>query len=195
MTSDGAPKVSALPAEGARTARVATIAELYQKHWAELVRFVSRTFGPGPPEPEDAAQAAFEHYAALLHPEEIDSPRAFLYRTARNYVLDQKRRLKVRARFAASADAEEFTGSRDELDAERVLSAKERLAILEATIRNMEPRMQEVFVLNRIHELSYAEISRRKRIAQTVCKRLVARGLLICERALLDAEKDRSGAS
>lgn len=188
MTGDGSPKHALESVEQARAAHAPKLAELYQKHWAELVRFVMRTFGPGPPEPEDAAQAAFEHFAALLHPEEVESPRAFLYRTARNYVLDQKRRLKVRARFAKSADVEEFTGSRDDLDAERVLSAKERLAILEATIRTMEPRMQEVFILHRIHEMSYAEISRRKRIAQTVCKRLVARALLKCERALQDAE-------
>jgi RNA polymerase sigma factor (sigma-70 family) len=165
------------------------LAELYQLHRSEIVRFVRRTFGDGPPDPEDAAQAAFEHYAGLLQPDAVDNARAFLYRSARNFVLDFKRRAKVRARFAGSADSAEYGNSRDELDAERVLSAKERLAILEAAIKGMQPHLREVFVLNRIHELSHAEIARRKRISQTQSKKLVALGLKICERALRQAER------
>jgi RNA polymerase sigma factor (sigma-70 family) len=189
--SDGAPKPMRAPdkATAADKREISgALTDLYHKHWAELVRFVARTFGPGPPEPEDAAQAAFEHYAALAKPEEVDNARAFLYRSARNFVLDQKRRMKVRARYAASADAEEIASAQDDLDAERVLAARDRLRLLEVAIRNMDPHLREVFILHRIHELSYAEISRRKRISQTQAKKLVAKSLLICERAINDAE-------
>lgn len=177
--SRGAPK-----AEGGE--RV-DLSELYRLYRIELVRFVLRTFGEGPPDPEDAAQAAFEHYAALAQPNLIGNPRAFLYRSARNYVIDQKRRMKVRARFAKSADAEQIVGSTDELHAERVLDARERLSILNAAIRNLEPRLRDALILSRIHELSYAEVARRTRTSETQAKRLVALAVQACQRALREA--------
>jgi RNA polymerase sigma-70 factor (ECF subfamily) len=81
----------------------------------------------------------------------------------------------------------------DDRDAERVLSARERLSIVQQTIQDMEPRRRTVFVLNRIHELSYAEISRRLRLPETTVKRLVAAAIVDCERRLracgLDGEE------
>lgn len=178
------------PAAQAPEAARRDLSELYRLHWLELVRFIARTFGPGPPEPEDAAQAAFEHYAALPRPGLVGNPRAFLYRSARNHVLDQKRRRKVRARFALSADAEQFARATDELHAERVLSAKERLTILSAAIRSLEPRLRDVLILRRIHELSFKEVARRKGISETQAKRLVGMAVLACERALREADSD-----
>jgi RNA polymerase sigma factor (sigma-70 family) len=195
--TDLASKTPPRPADAKGAARPLShdarrdLGELYRLYCAELVRFVTRTFGPGPPDPEDAAQAAFEHYAALDDSSIVYSPRAFLYRSARNFVLDQKRRMKVRARFAKGGEVSDFAELTDDLDAERVLDAKERLAILNEAIQQMEPRLREVFILNRIHELSHAEISRRKRISETQSKRLVALAMIICERALKKAERHR----
>jgi RNA polymerase sigma-70 factor (ECF subfamily) len=165
-----------------------SLADLYRRHWAELVRFVARSFGPGPPEPEDVAQAAFAQYGALEKTESVGNPRAFLYRSARNFAVDQKRRMNVRARFAASADAAHLYESADELDAERVLGAKERLRILDRAVRGLEPRARQALVLHRIHDLSYAEIARQTGMSQTQVKRLVALALLACERALREAD-------
>lgn len=186
--SKGAERESPLSHDARRD-----LSELYRLFWAELVRFVTRTFGPGPPDPEDAAQAAFEHYAALADPSIVSSPRAFLYRSARNFVLDQKRRMKVRARFARSSELCDVGELMDDRDAERVLAAKERLAILNEAVQQMEPRLREVFILNRIHELSHAEIARRKRISETQSKRLVALAMVLCERALKKVERRRRG--
>ena len=72
----------------------------------------------------------------------------------------------------------------DDHDAERVLSAKQRLLIVERAIRAMEPKRRAVFVLNRVHELSYAEISRRVGVPETTVKRLVAAAIVACERSL-----------
>jgi RNA polymerase sigma factor (sigma-70 family) len=172
----------------------ASLAELYQRHWDELVRYVARTFGGGQPDPEDAAQAAFAQYAALSQPGAIENPRAFLFRSAHNFVIDQRRRAVVRTRFADTPDAAFIVQTTDEMDAERVLSAKERLRILDEAIRTLQPQQREVLILNRIHELSYAEIARRKGISQTQAKRLVALALVACQRALRKADTaDKKG--
>jgi RNA polymerase sigma factor (sigma-70 family) len=157
---------------------------LYERHYAELLRYVRRTFGRGPPEPEDAVQAAFAHYAALLQPDVIDNPRAFLYRAVRNLVIDQRRRALVRRRAAERGEIAILRHCADELDGERVLEGKERLRLLEATIHGMSPRLRDALLLYRIKELTFAEIARTLRISETEAKRSVSKALLICTRAL-----------
>lgn len=162
------------------------LTELYRRHWRELCRYVASAFGAGPPDPEDVAQAAFAQYAALpAH--SVGQPRAFLYRSARNFVIDHHRKNVVRVRFAKDALSNPETAV-DDLHAERVLSSRQRLAIIETTIRNMEPRQRTVFIMNRIHELSFAEIARRTSIPESTVKRLVGVALIACERALRLAE-------
>ena len=164
--------------------RETPLAELYRRHLSELTRYIARTFGAGPPDPEDVVQEAFAQFAALENPHAVENPRAFLYRSAHNLVVDHHRRRLVRNRFAREQAPAAGAETSDDRDAERVLSARQRLSIVERAIRDMEPRRRTVFVLNRIHELSYAEISRRLRMPETTVKRLVAAAIVECERSL-----------
>lgn len=189
---------SQAPAEIAAAAMTAdrrrALDVLFQRHWIEIVAYVARAFGQGPPDPEDAAQSAFAQYAALAEPERILNPRAFLYRSAGNFVLDFKRRAKTRVRFEASAEAEILMGGANELTPERVLSAKERARILEHAVLALKPRHREALLLNRIHGMSYAEIARRKGVSETEARRLVAVAVRSCDKALLAAEIERRPA-
>jgi RNA polymerase sigma-70 factor (ECF subfamily) len=164
--------------------RETPLAELYSRHLSELTRYIAKTFGAGPPEPEDVVQEAFAQFAALENPHAVENPRAFLYRSAHNLVVDHHRRHLVRNRFAREQASTTAAETSDDRDAERVSSARQRLSIVERAIRDMEPRRRTVFVLNRIHELSYAEISRRLRMPETTVKRLVAGAIVECERSL-----------
>jgi len=174
----------AMPAPVVARRRDGALAELYRKHLGELTRYITRTFGAGPPDPEDVAQEAFTQFVALENPQAVENPRAFLYRSAHNLAVDHHRRHTVRNRFAREQAPAAEAEISDDRDAERVLSAKQRLSIVEQAIRDMEPRRRTVFVLNRIHELSYAEISRRLRMPETTVKRLVAAAIVECERSL-----------
>ena len=161
---------------------------LYRAYKDRLRRYVARSFGAGPPDPEDVVQVAFEKFVAHEDRGSIANPEAFLATSARNYVLDQRRRLKVRA---DHADGERILGADcDDFDAERVVSAKERWGILERAIQDMDPRRQEILIMNRIHGLSYAEIARRLHCSPTLVKTLAAQALVICERALREADSE-----
>lgn len=168
---------------------------LFQRHWREIVAYVARAFGQGPPDPEDAAQSAFAQFAALSEPERILNARAFLYRSAGNFVLDFKRRARVRARFAASPEGEILMGGSNELTPERVISAKERALILEEAVMAMKPRHREVLILNRLHGLSYVEIAKRKGISESEARRLVSVAVRACDRALLAADAGARAAA
>jgi RNA polymerase sigma-70 factor (ECF subfamily) len=168
--------------------RRALVEQIYRRHWAELCRYARRAFGAGPPEPEEVAQAAFARFAGLDRPDEVAHPRAFLYQCARNVVLDQRRRDAVRARADGEVQALSGCDGPVVLDAERVLSGKERLQIVEAAIRVMEAKRRRVLVMHAIHGLGYSEIARREGLSPTRVTQLVASAVAECERALRFAE-------
>lgn len=172
----------------AHVAMPSRVAEAYLRYRAELCRYVSRTFGSAVPDPQDIVQSVFAQYAALDDAAVVENPRAFLYRAAHNTAIQHLRRESARARLehGLQADAEFL----DDCDGESVLLLRERHRILEAAIRALDPRRQRVLVMNRIHGLSFAEISRRTGMSQTQVKRLAADAIAACNDALLRAFPD-----
>ncbi len=159
---------------------------LYRRYRLSIARHIERNFGSGPPDPEDAVQAAFERFANLEDRSEIKDPGAFLRRSACNFVLDHRRAQKVRH---AHADLEYDLGDRtDDFDAERVLSSKERLEIINRAIRGMDQRRQEVLIMNRIQGISCADIARQLGCSPTLVKMRLAEAVAICQRALRAAD-------
>jgi RNA polymerase sigma factor (sigma-70 family) len=161
-----------------------TLAALYRRHRAELCSYVARTFGRGPPEPDDVVQSTFVQYAALPNPSALINPRAFLFRIAHNTAVEYRRREATHSRIDQQRIGPESAASADELDGERVLLAKERCRIIEQAIRGMDATRSQLLIMHRIHELSFAEISRRTGISQTHVKRLVADAIVECNDAL-----------
>jgi RNA polymerase sigma-70 factor (ECF subfamily) len=162
------------------------VGALYRQNREGIRRYVVRTFGAGPPDPEDVVQAVFERYAAIAGAERVLNPRAFLYRSAHNYVIDERRRHPVRAEFAR--EIQEIADRSDDLDAERVLDSKQRWAAIEEAIARLDERSREMLLMNRLHGLSSAEIARRKGCSPTLVKSIIARALVQCHRALADDE-------
>ncbi len=196
--TDAPSRTRLAPNQSSRAWTSGTAADLdalYQKHWMELVHYIRRAFGDGPPDPEDAVQQAFTQLAAHAEPAQISNPRAFLYRCAGNFVLDHKRRARTRAKFALSAEAEFLFGGADEITPERVLDARERAAILEAAIRALKPRHRQALILNRIQGMTYADIARSMKISESEARRLVTVAVAQCDRTLVAAEaaEPRSG--
>jgi RNA polymerase sigma-70 factor (ECF subfamily) len=159
----------------------------YRQHWSELCAYVRKTFGAGPPEPEEVAQGAFARFAAT-QPGEVDHPRAFLYRTAHNIVMDHRRREAVRTRLSAEVAILDFGADTANADSERVLSAKERLAIVDRAVRAMEARRRKVLIMHAIHGLNYTEIARRMGVSPTRVTQLFAEAVAQCNAALRDAD-------
>lgn len=161
----------------------------YRRHRLSVWRYVVRRFGGGPPDPDDVVQAAFERFARLEDRASIVDPGAFLRRSAHNFVLDHHRAEKVRGRHA-DLEAQIESGT-DDLDPERVLSARQRFAIIERAIRDMDEKRRDVLIMSRIHGLSSAEIARRLGCSPTLVKMRLAEATVICQRALRVTEDDR----
>lgn len=161
----------------------------YRRHWLSIRRYVVRRFGYGPPDPDDVVQAAFERFARLEDRNTILDPGAFLRRTAHNLVLDHHRAEKVRAQHA-NLEADVETGA-DDLNPERVLSSRERFAIINQAIATMDEGRRDVLIMSRIHGLSSAEIARQLGCSPTLVKMRLAEAVTLCQRALRAAEEER----
>ena len=168
------------------------LGDIYQSYWPELCRYINKTFGAGPPDPEDVAQQAFTNFAALDDPHAIVNPRAFLYRSAHNIAIHQIQRQATRDRFLLDAQHAGREEKADDADAESVLIARQRLGIVERAIRLLPHKQRRLLLLHRIHKLSYAEISRRTGMSRTQVKRHIAKAIAGCRQALRDAERQRT---
>lgn len=168
--------------------RAGLVERLYRAYRAELCAYIEKNFGAGPPEPEEVVQSAFARFAAQEHPERVANPRAFLYACSRNLVLDHKRRAAVRHAAVEDGSLADLGDGPANADIERVLIGREQLAIVEATVRAMEPRRRKVLIMHVVHELRYTEIARRLGLSETRIRQLMADALAECEAALARAE-------
>lgn len=123
--------------------------------------------------------------------EDLENPRAFLYRVAHNVAIEERRRLDARARAENGLTPLEG-GETDDCDPERVLAGKERRRLLEVAFATLEPRMRQVVIMSRQDELSSAEIARRLGLSPTHVKRLMAQAIAHC-RAVVEAETSAGG--
>jgi RNA polymerase sigma-70 factor (ECF subfamily) len=160
---------------------------LYRKHAKEISVFIARTFGAGPPDPEDAAQAAFAQFAALSEPEAIGNPRAFLFRSARNFVLDYRRRQSTQRRYADEL-GENLADPPAQQDQQRVLEGKERWAAVMTAVHTLEPRRRKVLIWHALHELTFAEIAHRLGVSKVRVRQLFAEAIATCEAATRDLD-------
>ena len=174
------PRAAAVSAEGGDVFGAG-----FERHWRDIVAFVRRKVGAGPPEPEEIAQQAFANYAAMDDPSAVANPRAFLHRTASNLLANHYRRGAVERRHAASEAVDaEISAAGDGFTPETVLLGKEQLALVEEAMRAMEPRRRRYLLMNRLDGLSYAEIARREGVSESGVRKVVAAAVRDCTAAL-----------
>lgn len=151
------------------------LVELYTESATPLTAMLRRAFGDGPPDPDDIAQLAFQKLLERQDLSDIRNLRAFLWRTARNLVFKAKRSQDVRARNDSEYEQRFFRSTGDDLDPERVISAKEQIKIVNEALRAMPERRRRAFVLHRIDGLSIAATARQLKIGPTAAGKHISR--------------------
>ena len=157
---------------------------LYRDHRDELVDFLRRQFGAGPPDPEDIAQLAFEKLLRRKTFSDLSSVRAFLWSTAKNLGISSLRRNKARASYDCEVQRLYFARSGDEMSPARVVEAQQQLSIIAAALRHMPENRRQTFVLHRIEGLNKAEVARRLGISRTAVVKRLARAAAEIDDAL-----------
>lgn len=153
-----------------RRGEMPALEELLALHWNAVADYAERLLG-SPDDAEDVVQHAFTRlWERRYRWGEDGSIRGFLYRVARNYALNEKRRQRVRS---ASEGMLQIHQEKEPPTPEEVRAGHELERSLEAAIRALPERRREVFILVRFHGLSYAQVAEVMEISyQTVANQM-----------------------
>lgn len=157
--------------------------DVYERYAGELRRYLRGIRRVRDNEAEDIAQTAFLKLAASGQAGEIENPRAFLYTTARNLVVDEVRH-RAHVERVDNLHSSPQRHDNDEISPERIALAREQLGIVEQAIRDLPPKRRRIFILSRIQHLSYEQIAQETGLTAVAVKQHVIRSLADCRRAL-----------
>lgn len=127
----------------------------------------------------DLAQESWLRVIAAARRGEIANPRNYLFRTARNVVIDHFRKERARAGlFAAEADQEAVACDRP--SPEREVAARRDLMRLLKVVGEMPLRRQQVFVLRVFEHLDQAEIAAALGVTRGAVEKHMRLALAFC---------------
>jgi RNA polymerase sigma-70 factor (ECF subfamily) len=156
-------------------------------HCADLRRQLTRDLRD-PHYAADIAQSSFERvYAHALKTGSgirvdaaIESPRALLFRVARNLCVDDARRRKVAQAWVSTHFS---VGARQVAPSCEYMVAQQRvLARVVQTMEKLPPRRREVFLLFRAYGHTRAEIARQLNITEMAVAKHLLRAAIDCSR-------------
>ena len=167
---------------------------MFERYYRELLNFLSHRVGNR----ELACDLVQESYArvyAAAGARPVNEPRALLYATARNLVIDHHRRTAVRDMGVTeqAIDLDDAMGP-DAMQPEVVLSGRQRLAALEAALQSLPPRPREAFVLYKIDGLSRSEVAQAMGITIRTVESHLEVAMRACMKCAHDLDQDRRGA-
>lgn len=155
-----------------------SVKELIGRYHGSLVSFLRQRLRVA----DDAADVAQEAYIRMLQYEgsrEVQSPSSLLFRVAINIANDLGRSEQVR-------HASDHCGV-DGLDLdsrlanpERELAAAQDLELMYRTIEQLPPKCQQVFLLSRVHCMTYPQIAKHCGISVKMVEKHISHALAVC---------------
>lgn len=140
-----------------------------------LINYLRRFVAPDAA--EELAQEAFARVYASQS--EVRSPSGLLYQTARNLLIDRKRRERTAGRVLEDGAPTESVPDEHASPEDQVLF-RQRLERAARMIERMPPKCRKVFLMQVIDGASYAEISAHMGISVATVKMHLVRAFEIC---------------
>jgi RNA polymerase sigma factor (sigma-70 family) len=158
---------------------------VFERYYRELLSFLARKVSDRQVAADLTQESYARVYAAQAAGTHVHDPRALLYQTARNLVIDHHRHGDVRAGVEVSAehaDGMDAHGSRN-WEPETAASSQQAVVSLVTAIDNLPPRCREAFMLNRFDGMTYAEVAERMGISVKAVEQHIKHALDACERS------------
>ncbi|MFC7050833.1 RNA polymerase sigma factor [Emcibacter nanhaiensis] len=159
--------------------RNTVLEELYREHSQNLKGYVYK-FLRSENEAEEVAQEAFLRFHNAKNPEEIQSPKAFLYRIAHNLAMKTLRRRKI-VKFENSVDGELLDVKCAEPLADQALNSKQEYQLFCEAVDQLPPKCRRAFTLRVINKHSYKEIAEKLDISISTAEKHVLKGMRDCQ--------------
>ena len=161
-----------------------TVLKAFQLHHLALHRFISR-FLYSRQDIEDVAQEAFLRAYSAEKTSNIEQPKSYLFRVAKNVAVSQ---LRLKSR--------QITGYlEDEANSESLVSgwtledevmAKQKLGMHCDAVAALAPQCRKVYLLRKVHGLRHKEIAARLSISISTVEKHLSRGVDLCDSYVRD---------
>ena len=155
-----------------------SVHEVIRRYHDSLIRFLRQRLRVQ----DDAADVAQETYIRMMQYEgsrDIQSPSSMLFRIAINVANDLGRsELARRVSDQTSIDGVELASGAPTV--EREIAAEQDLTILYAAIENLPPKCRNVFLLSRVHHMTYPQIAAHCGISVKMVEKHIGHALAVC---------------
>ena len=160
---------------------MSTILEAYLENEAALKRFLRR-FIKSREGADDLAQEAFLRAFAAEANRVIESPKAFLFKVARNLALNElARQASATTTPIGDFEGQEVLEDSSQAAVDDAVDGRERIRMLARAIAALPPQCAKVFILRKLQGLSQKEIAARLNISVRTVENHVALGLVRCK--------------
>ena len=172
-----------------------TMANVFVTIREQLSRVVARIVPPR--DIEDIVQETYVRVCQVSGKKQLRSPRAFLFRTARNLALDHIRRHEFR--FATSVEDDPGTGFGEgeqgyNATYEQAASDEEFAEFCNA-VRHLPLQCRRAFVLKKVYGYSQMEIAQELAISESTVEKHISLGVRRCAEYMLRIQRADADAS
>lgn len=146
-----------------------------------------------PKEVEDIVQETYVRACQVERNAAINTPRAFLLKTARNLALDHVKRAETRLSVSLEDDEPAALAERDSPADETFDEAatNEEFALFCEAVRHLPVQCRRAFVLKKVYGYSRREIAELMGLTENTVQTQIARGMKRCTYFMEQFEKDR----
>ena len=159
---------------------------MLENYYRELVRFLSARLGSAQAA-EDVVHDAYVRVLERTSHEPIEQPRAFLYRTALNLVIDGHRRNALRQSEPLEVldNEERFFSPSPQL----LMDREQRLALIQQALSELPAACRDSFLLRKLEGLSHNEIAERLGVSRSVVEKHIVNAMKHCRVRIRQWEK------
>jgi len=165
------------------------IETIYREHQDILRRFIRSMTSIA--EEDDILQDVLVRLMRNEQISEIENIRTYMFVVARNIIIDKARQAKRRPESRLD-DKLESNILRQEASAEIVLLVNEDLSLLKQAVQKLPPLRRKIFVMSRLENRSYNEISEDLNMSVDALRHHVSRAVRDCK-AYIDRKHNNDG--
>jgi RNA polymerase sigma-70 factor (ECF subfamily) len=155
-----------------------SVRDLIGRYHASLLGFLRQRLRLA----DDANDVAQEAYIRMMQYEgsrDVKSPSSLLFRIAINVANDLGRAEQVR-HAGDQCELDELEIDSGVATPERAVAAAQDLDLLYETIAGLPPKCRQVFLLSRVHEMTYPQIARHCGISVKMVEKHISHALAVC---------------
>jgi RNA polymerase sigma-70 factor (ECF subfamily) len=167
---------------------LSAVSAAFLENYVFLKRFLARFFSDRR-DIEDVAQETYLRAYVAEQQREIEQPKAFLFRIAKNLALTQlTRKSKKITDYLEECGA--FVVIECEAAADSEVEALESLGLYCEAVAGLPEKCREVFLLRKVHGLAHKEIAECMSLSVSSVEKYLLRGILECK-AFVDKHEGR----